>query len=124
MGRFLKNNLKDKRDKHYQVSDDKQPILSTLENNFNKIMEALSANDDFAVKLLRFNDGPCKLLYFDTLIDIQIVQSKIIEPILEMKSGEVTSTIPIRTIKPRDNVQRSLHASSHERILCFIDGNR
>ncbi|WP_261133747.1 spore germination protein [Bacillus sp. Marseille-Q3570] len=98
MGRVFKNKSKDRRES-YQISNDTQPILSTLEDNCKEIMEVLSYNDDFSTRSLQFNDGLCRLLYFETLIDTQIVQSKIIEPILEMKSGEVTGTIPIRTIK-------------------------
>lgn len=64
-----------------------QNITNDLNKNLSLIKKTMSETDDLMVKDLIFKDQKCILIYLDSMIDEQTINSIIIEPMLQQNAG-------------------------------------
>jgi spore germination protein KA len=64
-----------------------------IENNIKMLEEHFCQTEDLMKKELLFHNQKCAILYFDSLVKKELLQSSIIEPILEMQADEIEETV-------------------------------
>ncbi|MDQ0202285.1 spore germination protein [Neobacillus ginsengisoli] len=86
--RFLKK-------KHSVYKEPQDSILATndLYKNLSFIKELMCETDDLKVHEFIFNDQPCLLIYLGTLADEKLIDSIIIEPLLEHNTGVIEQLV-------------------------------
>jgi spore germination protein KA len=70
-----------------------------MEKNIKMLQEHFCYTEDLMKKELRFNNQVCIILYLDSMVKKELLQTSIIEPIIEKKAGEVENTIHAAEIK-------------------------
>ena len=68
--------------------NESEQLTIDIKKNIQKIREYLCQTEDLMVKEMIFNNQGCTILFLDSMVKKDILQSDIIGPILEMKSGE------------------------------------
>lgn len=80
-------------------SNDSRQLCDDIEKNIRMLEEHFFHTEDLMKKELQFHDQKCVLLYLESLVNKEILQSSIIEPILEMQASEIEKTVHAAEIK-------------------------
>ena len=81
------------------VNENDQQLTIDMKKNIQKIREYLCQTEDFMVKEMNFNNQGCTILFLDSMVKKDILQSSVIGPILEMKSGEIQNVVKATELK-------------------------
>jgi len=81
------------------VNENDQQLTIDMKKNIQKIREYLCQTEDFIVKEMNFNNQGCTILFLDSMVKKDILQSSVIGPILEMKSGEIQNVVKATELK-------------------------
>jgi spore germination protein KA len=74
-------------------------ISSVIETNIDTIHRHMSNTEDLMKKEIDFNQKKCSILYIDSLVKKEFLQSSVIDPILEVKEGEIEQVIRTNELK-------------------------
>ncbi|MEH7481180.1 spore germination protein [Neobacillus drentensis] len=81
------------------LSNELGKISDDIDKNIRTLQEYFCHTEDLMKKELRFNNQKCVILYLESLVKKELLQSSIIEPILEMQAGEIEKTVHAAEIK-------------------------
>lgn len=70
-----------------------------IENNIRMLEEHFCQTEDLMKKELLFHDQKCVVLYLDSLVKKELLQTSIIDPILEMHAADIEKTVMAAEIK-------------------------
>jgi spore germination protein KA len=90
---FKKNSFQTKK-----VKEEVQ-LTSVLDEHMFHIHSHMSNTEDLMEKEMIFNHKKCIILYIDSLVKKELLQSSVINPILEVKLGEIEQVIRATEIK-------------------------
>jgi spore germination protein KA len=79
--------------------NDAGKLCEDIEKNIKMVEEHFCQTEDLMKKELLFHNQKCVVLYLDSLVKKELLQSSIIEPILEMQSDEIEKTVRAAEIK-------------------------
>jgi spore germination protein KA len=74
-------------------------LCNDIEKNVALLEEHFAHTEDLMKKALLFHNQKCVVLYFDSLVKKEFLQSSIIEPILEMQAEDIEKTVSSSEIK-------------------------
>lgn len=95
--RFYKK--KSLQNQNNQVNESEQQLTNDIKKNIQQIQEYLCQTEDLMVKEMIFNNMGCTILFLDSMVKKDILQSSVIGPILEMKSGEIQNVVKATELK-------------------------
>lgn len=81
-----------------------QQLTHNLKKNIEMIHEYLCQTEDLMVKKMSFNKVSCTILFLDSMVNKDILQSSVIGPILEKKSGEIQDVLKATELKFSSNI--------------------
>jgi spore germination protein KA len=81
------------------VNESEQQLTIDMKKNIQKIRDYLCHTEDLMVKEMNFNNQGCTILFLDSMVKKDILQSSVIGPILEMKSGEIRNVVKATELK-------------------------
>ncbi|MEY2195980.1 spore germination protein [Neobacillus sp. BF23-41] len=81
------------------LSNELGKISDDIDKNIRTLQEYFCHTDDLMKKELRFHNQKCVILYLESLVKKELLQSSIIEPIIEMQAGEIEKTVHAAEIK-------------------------
>lgn len=70
-----------------------------IEKNIRYLQEHFCHTEDLMKKELIFNNEKCVILYIESIVKKELLQSSIIDPILDMKTGEIENAIRAAEVK-------------------------
>jgi spore germination protein KA len=76
-----------------------EQISSDLEKNIEMIHRYMSHTEDLMEKEIVFNHKKGTILYIDSILKKELLQSSIIDPILEVKVGEIEQVVRANELK-------------------------
>lgn len=76
-----------------------EQLTSVMEKNIVQIHSHMSNTEDLMEKEMIFNHKKCVILYIDSLVKKELLQSSIIDPILEVKLGKIEHVARANEIK-------------------------
>ncbi len=79
--------------------NESEQLTIDMKKNIQKIREYLCQTEDLMVKEMIFNNQGCTILFLDSMVKKDILQSSVIGPILEMKSGEIQNVVKATELK-------------------------
>jgi spore germination protein KA len=74
-------------------------LCEDIEKNIRMLEEHFCHTEDLMKKELLFHNQKCVILYLESLVNKELLQSSIIEPILEMQAGDIEKTVHAAEIK-------------------------
>lgn len=84
---------------NYHINESDQQLTNDIKKNIHTIREYLCQTEDLMVKKMMFNNKGCTILFLDSMVKKDILQSSVIGPILEMKSGEIQNVVKATELK-------------------------
>lgn len=93
MGFFKKKSLQNN-----QVNESEQ-LTNDINKNIQMIREHLCHTEDFMTKQMTFNNKKCAILFLDSMVNKENLQSNVIGPIIEMKSREIENVVKATELK-------------------------
>ncbi|SMQ84920.1 spore germination protein KA [Bacillus sp. OV166] len=100
------------------LSNELGKISDDIDKNIMTLQEYFCHTEDLMKKELRFHNQKCVILYLESLVKKELLQSSIIEPIIEMQAGEIEKTVHAAEIK-----QTSMISEAGKQLLdgaCMI----
>jgi spore germination protein KA len=88
-------------------SNDGGQFCDDIEKNIRMLEVHFCYTEDLMKKELPFNNQKCVILYLDSLVKKELLQASIIEPILEMKAGEMEKTVHAAEIKRTSTISEA-----------------
>jgi spore germination protein KA len=82
-------------------------LCDDIEKNIKMLEEHFCHTEDLMKKELRFHNQKCVILYLDSLVKKELLQASIIEPILEMRAGEMEKTVHAAEIKRASTISEA-----------------
>jgi spore germination protein KA len=74
-------------------------LTNDIEENVLKILDYFCHTEDLMKLEITFNNGKCVLLYLESIVKKELLQSTVISPILEVKTGEIKSVVRATEMK-------------------------
>jgi len=84
--------FKNKSSQNSQVNESEQ-LTNDINKNIQMIHKHLCQTEDFKTKHMTFNNKKCAILFLDSMVNKENLQSNVIGPIIEMKSREIESVV-------------------------------
>lgn len=81
---------------HVNESDQ---LTIDIKQNIQKIHEYLCQTEDFMIKKMIFNNKNCTILFLDSMVKKEVIQTSVIGPILERKAGEIQNVVKATEMK-------------------------
>jgi len=81
-----------------QISEN-EPLTNDSKQNIQKIREYLCHTEDLMFKEVIFNDRNCTILFLDSMVNKELLQTSVISPILETKAGEIPKVVKAAELK-------------------------
>jgi spore germination protein KA len=81
------------------TTNEDEQISSVLEKNIDKVHRYMSNTEDLMEKEMIFNNKRCTILYIDSIVKGELLQSFVIDPILEVKEGLIETVVRATEIK-------------------------
>ncbi|MEH6991396.1 spore germination protein [Neobacillus drentensis] len=85
-------------------ANDGGQFCEDMEKNIRMVEDHFCQTEDLMKKELLFNNQKCVVLYLDALVKKELLQSSIIEPILERQSDDIKNTIHAAEIKTTSRI--------------------
>jgi len=82
-------------------------LSNDIGENIKKIQEYFCHTEDLMQKELLFSNHKCVILYLEPLVNKELLQSSIIDPILEAKESEIEKTVRAAEVKRISEVTES-----------------
>jgi spore germination protein KA len=76
-----------------------EQLTSVMKKNIVKIHSHMSNTEDLMEKEILFNNKKCTILYIDSIVKKELLQSSVIDPILEVKLGKIEHVVRANEIK-------------------------
>ena len=74
-------------------------LTNDINKNIQSIRDYLCHTEDLMVKEMIFNNKSCTILFLDSMVNKDSLQSSVIGPIVEMKSGEIQNVVKATELK-------------------------
>lgn len=76
-----------------------EQLSKDIVNNIQKLQEHFCYTEDLMKKELLFHNQKCVILYLDSMVKMELLQSSIIEPLVDSQAGEIENTVHAVEIK-------------------------
>jgi spore germination protein KA len=79
-------------------------LTNNIENNIRKLQEYFCHTEDLMKKDLTFHNQKCVILYLESMVKMDLLQSSVIDPLLDGKTGEIEKAVRSVDIKKTSNI--------------------
>jgi spore germination protein KA len=86
------------------------PEFLTLEEKISYFQNGLFNTDDLKIRELTFNNKVMTIMFIDSVVDNRSLQTYIIKPIVEKRSGEIRDVVSSNSIKETLYLDEALSA--------------
>lgn len=80
-------------------SNEEGQLSNDIEKNIRKLQEHFSHTEDLLKKELVFNGEKCVVLYIDSMLNKELLQSSVIDPIIDVKTSDIENAVLAAEIK-------------------------
>lgn len=80
-------------------SNEEGQLSNDIEKNIRKLQEHFSHTEDLLKKELVFNGEKCVVLYIDSMLNKELLQSSVIDPIIDVKTIDIENAVLAAEIK-------------------------
>lgn len=74
-------------------SNEEGQLSNDIEKNISKLQEHFCLTEDLLKKELIFNNEKCVIFYIDSMLNKELLQSSVIDPIIDVKSGDIENAV-------------------------------
>lgn len=100
-----------------------EQLSKDIETNVKKMQEHFYYTEDLMKKELLFHNQRCVILYLDSMVKKELLQSSIIEPIVESHAGEIEKTVHAAEIKMTSLITEAEKHLLDGFCVIFIENN-
>jgi len=113
----------------YQSDSIVKEASKSLEENLAYIKQSFVETEDLKTKKIRFNDKDYTLVFLESVVDGEIIDSKILNPLFNNYGGDIEEIVPIKEIVKTSDLNKTVEyltfgnsvlIEEHERILYIL----
>ncbi|MES1052812.1 spore germination protein [Bacillus thuringiensis] len=98
-------------------------ITPSLDENTSLLNEHMKHTQDLMCKKITFNSKECLIFFLETVIDKEILSTKILKPLIEKKKGTIIEIIPLTGIKQEKSFLCIKEALVTGKVILFQESN-